>query len=439
MATTTLSVRYRPVRIGFLVEDGNINDLIEVAGINTLLWGGIYNPIIPLYKNIEHTELLIKSFNIDVLFPIKEFADYKSFFKNYYQLCEHSFFLHPMFIKSWNRNKYDMGYFDVLNIVNYYWEKEFKFAKEENKSNVTLIEWSKRDPLKNLFSLCFGYYPIKYQLTDDFKKTILSRLNSNVTRILSKKQLQKVLLNKIYPLALTRTNLIKKSHDVYYGKSFYIGNSNNFQDLINYWNLRASGIDIEFFPIENSESISRCENYIKAHFSNTFNRNKEISIPNQFYYLNKEQYEDIKRKIDIIGINGYYVHCKKDIWNYFIKPHSFHYFENKQVLASLDLFKNRYTISISLPEKPFIKDTNRNIDKQAIVFSITPYNEYEYLQNTLKPPYFSEFNDFYCREMISSVSELRIEKDGIGIITDIRNETLQLHPLSHQKIIRLCR
>ena len=48
MATTSLSVKYRPIKIGFLVRDGSIDDLVKAAGINTLLWGGIHNPIIPI-------------------------------------------------------------------------------------------------------------------------------------------------------------------------------------------------------------------------------------------------------------------------------------------------------------------------------------------------------------------------------------------------------
>jgi hypothetical protein len=46
MNTTRVYIKKRPVKIGFLIEEGNIDDLVKIAGINTLLWGGIYNPII---------------------------------------------------------------------------------------------------------------------------------------------------------------------------------------------------------------------------------------------------------------------------------------------------------------------------------------------------------------------------------------------------------
>ena len=71
MATTTLSLKYRPLRVGFLVREGSIEDLVKAAGINTLLWGGIYNPVIPVSttsKNISNQ--LLKLFSVDVLFAV---------------------------------------------------------------------------------------------------------------------------------------------------------------------------------------------------------------------------------------------------------------------------------------------------------------------------------------------------------------------------------
>ncbi len=48
MATTTLSLKYRPIKIRFLVRNESVDDLVKAAGINTLLWSGIRSPIIPV-------------------------------------------------------------------------------------------------------------------------------------------------------------------------------------------------------------------------------------------------------------------------------------------------------------------------------------------------------------------------------------------------------
>jgi len=52
-----------------LVRDDSIDDLVKAAGINTLLWGGIYNPIIPVSTNSKFAEQLMNLFSVDVLFP----------------------------------------------------------------------------------------------------------------------------------------------------------------------------------------------------------------------------------------------------------------------------------------------------------------------------------------------------------------------------------
>ena len=45
MAIISLSIKHRPIKIGFLVRNGSIDDLVKAAGINTL-YGVAY--IIPL-------------------------------------------------------------------------------------------------------------------------------------------------------------------------------------------------------------------------------------------------------------------------------------------------------------------------------------------------------------------------------------------------------
>lgn len=71
MATTTLSVKYRPIKIGFLVRDGSVKDLVKAAGINTLLWGGIHNPITPISAtNKDFSNQLLKLFSVNVLFAV---------------------------------------------------------------------------------------------------------------------------------------------------------------------------------------------------------------------------------------------------------------------------------------------------------------------------------------------------------------------------------
>src|ERR1700760_2281529 len=43
------SIRTRPIRIGFLVNPRSFASVRRCLRLNTCLWGGIYNPIIPVF------------------------------------------------------------------------------------------------------------------------------------------------------------------------------------------------------------------------------------------------------------------------------------------------------------------------------------------------------------------------------------------------------
>ncbi|TET80139.1 MAG: hypothetical protein E3J41_00055, partial [Candidatus Cloacimonadota bacterium] len=50
MAYSTVRVILRPIKLGFLVNPNDKQALVNAIEINSFLWGGIYNPIIPTFK-----------------------------------------------------------------------------------------------------------------------------------------------------------------------------------------------------------------------------------------------------------------------------------------------------------------------------------------------------------------------------------------------------
>src|SRR6266436_4779378 len=64
-----ISLIYRPVRIGWVVEDGSLSQLVTATSWSTCLWGGRFNPIIPM-DDAELANNLIATFGVDVLIPV---------------------------------------------------------------------------------------------------------------------------------------------------------------------------------------------------------------------------------------------------------------------------------------------------------------------------------------------------------------------------------
>jgi len=52
MLTGTLTVTLRPLRIAFIVMPGDRIAISDAIRINSYLWGGQYNPIIPFFRKI---------------------------------------------------------------------------------------------------------------------------------------------------------------------------------------------------------------------------------------------------------------------------------------------------------------------------------------------------------------------------------------------------
>jgi hypothetical protein len=73
---------YRPVRVGWVIDQPNIQQLATAASWSTCLWGGRFNPMIPLHLP-DLCKTLIQAFAVDVLIPIVASEAATSFIASY--------------------------------------------------------------------------------------------------------------------------------------------------------------------------------------------------------------------------------------------------------------------------------------------------------------------------------------------------------------------
>ena len=52
MGSINVNIRLRPIRFAFLVRPDDKKRTLEIFRINTCLWGGKYNPVIPFFKRL---------------------------------------------------------------------------------------------------------------------------------------------------------------------------------------------------------------------------------------------------------------------------------------------------------------------------------------------------------------------------------------------------
>jgi len=140
MAIGHIEIRARPIKLAFLVRPSDVKAIRSAIQISTFLWGGTYNPIIPVYKHKpKHWEILsspqlgardivigyLEAFDPDFLVPLGECAhdnwDWsdRELIKFEQILPDLEYELAP---------SYGIGLFEILD---YLYAKEFKFVRRE--------------------------------------------------------------------------------------------------------------------------------------------------------------------------------------------------------------------------------------------------------------------------------------------------------------------
>lgn len=432
MANITLFVNYRPLKIGFCVRADNVDDITKAAELNTLLWGGIYNPIIPVGADLDFAKQLVKVFQIDLLYPVTIAPEIESFIKLHNHLQWRNPYDRLLFQQLEKETK--MGVLDVSNIIEHYWEKEFKNTK---RSNCVLPTWSKKDALSPVFTMQFGNYPTEPKLSFDHKVGFLRGLRAKTQRIVKDKNIDQTLYGKMTPILLTEDRLLLAgggrswdSHGV------YLGMPGNPQDLINFWNLRASGIDLHFVPIEDP---NRVKAFVKEHLKSVQKRDAAQRFPRGvgFWYryeIGHEKLQEIADQFMEKGQERVFCGVSEHSWNGLnIKPPKPE-FESQTLLAGVDWSYKKPSVSFQLPTKP--AKSNRYNSKQELVLDVKPIGEHVYKGYTLRLPFFPDLNEWYARNVVFHPDELRAGKDEIGVVIDLDDSTSMLHPIKIQEIIQ---
>lgn len=431
MNTTRVYIKKRPVKIGFLIEEGNIDDLVEIAGVNTLLWGGIYNPIIPINGNNERlSKYLIKTFDVDTISSEKNNKKINDFIKNrdYFKI---GFESDSVFL---DQSKTIFKYTDIRHLIYYIWDNILK-NKSNNKSDYYIANWDKADPLNKLFSIDFGYLDNK--ILSNIKEIYLGYLRAKEININCGEVLCENLEMSFNPIILTGKGLQKTYRYKPYNLSFYVGNENSFDDLLNYWNIRACGCNIMFLPKNHLERykniilkrIKRLDEPI-TELSGIY---KEIDI----YYRNGKK-DEIKKLLESFDIKQelIYIKCDNEMWDGSnLKPVKY-YFSKEETLGIIEKEYNNLNINIHLNEKLF-QDTRDIVINHKYVVSIdTHLNDIDFPDYTINVPNIPQLNKYYRKNISHFIDGIRGKGNTIDIITELTNGFLTLNPIKKYGLIK---
>ena len=407
--TCRVDVCYRPLRIGWAVREGDMDAIRLAIRYSHALWGGRFNPILVVDRETEAKQL-VELFRVDMIYPIGDSLEVKAFPSKFPHLIS-PFLGDSVFVKNARFTSF-AHVLDIHNAISHWNSKpEWKALKDEG---VRAYQWEEKDALADVFLMQFGAFPTADEIGVDYSDMVIQAVEATTYDFGPETRIPADILEhphfaSIGIFGIKRHYSIRSGWDA---PGFFVGDANDPDDIICYWNLRACDITLCFVD--------------PAHLTRYADLIPECakSLQNM---VNHRRHEWDRRlgvwsRQDIDQAGGIFGDMQLDrchIGDHFwsggsVSPPMMHYGETS-TLGVMGKSNGAPRVNFALANKPF--DSNVNFHTQNLVASISFIGGlYGEEQHTFDVPYVPELNEFYARTLHFSYSKLRIEPDGIGLV-----------------------
>ena len=298
MNNIRVDIRLRPIRFGFLVRPDDKENILEIFRINTCLWGGMFNPIIPLCESVpswlesegfhfENPKQIINGyldfFEPDFLVEAEEgLADGFGFGpRRVLQLTD---ILERQEEESWD--KYGLS---VQNLYLGLYQEEFRFELRHQR-NIVHVE-AKESIFAGFTAANFGGFPAQEQLRyfeDNYKGIFNPQHKTLDAAVLLELYKSEYISALEIGCAKLRVN-----YNEYLAPTLFILDPQESKGLIDFWNLRAVCQNVKAVPIQwIKELLSLDKEFIQNRyalmFSDSTSKNDRQDIYKNYLCLDKQ-------------------------------------------------------------------------------------------------------------------------------------------------------
>jgi hypothetical protein len=272
MSHITADIRLRPIRFAFLVRPDDKKHTLEIFKVNTCLWGGKFNPIVPCFRQVPkwwnrhghkfETAIQITNGYLDMFEPDflveaeKGLADGLGFDP------ERVLQLKDVLASDGQTHLSGCG-LDVLDLYRHLYKAEFQFVRRHNHNIVDVVP--RQAEFRGFAAAVFGAFPSDADLRyfanayeDAFAPEQIS-LDGQV-------------LSGLYVNGVTSALRIGHSKiDIDYHNrndpTLFVLDATQPRDLVDFWNLRAVRSHVLPIPIQWAEELSGfCKDFILKSF-----------------------------------------------------------------------------------------------------------------------------------------------------------------------------
>lgn len=429
MNTLSISVRYRPVRIGWCVREGDLTALREAIGLSCAMWGGRYNPIIRIDDAAAATAL-VRLFRVDVLWSVSKDEATKEFIKKFPYL-PNPFHHEDLFVKH-SDGKRHAQLADIYHPIQRCHEENFK-SNAKPELNVVIHEWQADDPLADVLLMSYGKPPSVETTGTDYAGLLRKYLAAETVRIEKEGPLPQrgdsTLSVAWFSRAYMKRHYSVQNHWGHPG--FYLGNPTDFDDLVNFWNIRATDTYLVFHSAAHGARLDDNRDMwldkLRSRPTGQFESDNRIAI----------WVKDDSSKPDLSGFGKGLVLCtvRDGTWNGLNIKAPYMYFSEGSVLGAIgESSLGLPSVSFQLPSKPFAEETP--LFDQHVVIAVDPgIGLFGNERATLHTPFIPELNEYFGRQCLFDWDAARVELDGLGVISNASRSDLSLTALDVAELV----
>lgn len=364
MDTLSVTVRYRPLRIGWCIRSNDFAALREAWRFNSTMWGGRYNPIIPI-DDLDYARSLVALFRVDMLWPASDDGAVKSFIKSFPYLPNP--LIHDQLFVVHGDGTKSAAILDIYHPIRSFYNEHFK-NKANSELKVVVYEWGQEDPLSDIWLATFGAVPSTDITGTDYLELLEKYLAAERIAI-GPTDPWPVGFKDRWTLSELGRSGIQRHYSVMNNwghPGFYFGSAGDFEDLINYWNLRATDTHIIFFDSMHADRFADIRSewlgVLRARPKGRFTSDNSIAI------WSKDR--DVQRDLSAFGEGLLICTVDAGVWNGMNVKAPYMYFSEGPSLAAVGTRSGKPRVSFQLPPKPFSEE--RWTHDQHLVISADP-------------------------------------------------------------------
>lgn len=426
MSSRSIGLTYRPIRVGWCLERGDFEGFRHAMRTNFTWWGGRFNPVIPVDDAAEAKQLY-ELFRVDVLVAARDTPAAKAFIEGN---------PHIGWFQRTQRLVLERGAQSRVSAIADIIEPMNRIYEERYRSNpaadpvLALHGWDANDPLADMLLATFGGLPPAAAMAEDYRTPLQIALRGQPVNFLPGQPIAT-------PPGLMSIAQFNKSYverhtggpPQWQRAGVYVGDVSNFDDLLNFWNLRAADVPLIFYDPAHAARLDMFRDQWCGgiRVDPLWPMEPGEGIPIRHAAARDPGSLGALPEPHILSTIG------PATWNGRDLRVPVMAFGTAETLASIDNDGQRPSVSFSLPDRPIA--TASIFDGQAYVVSVEtgrdPVSDERF---TLQLPYVPELNQFYGGSIFYPREAVRAEPGSIGLVVSASMRHLSLNAIETSRL-----